>query len=277
MYDNPIVQENIELLKKHGFIIMEPEYGQLACGYEGKGRLPEPQKIVDEIEKIINKKQDLLGVTVLVTAGPTYEPIDPVRFITNRSSGKMGYAIADAALNRGARVILITGPTSLTPPAKAEVIKIETAIQMRDSVLAHFDEADIVIMAAAVSDYKPINASQQKIKKDQGPFTLNLELNPDILAELGRLKRKNQIIVGFSMETENLIENSKKKLSQKNADLIVANDISKEGAGFGSDTNIVTIIGPFGIIKELPKMSKYDVANVILDTVISLKNASTRN
>lgn len=267
MLDNSIVQENIKILKDHNVEFVEAEYGLLACGYEGKGRLAEPEKIVQKIVEILTIEQDLKGKIVLVTAGPTREALDPVRFISNRSSGKMGYAIADVALGRGAEVILITGPTNLTPPNKAKVINVESALQMYDAVMSNAQKADVIIMSAAVSDYRPKEVSRQKIKRDKGEITLVLQENPDILAELGKNKKDGQIIIGFSMETENLLENSIKKLKKKNADYIVANDLSKEGAGFGTDTNIVTIISSDGKIKELPLMSKYDVANAILDLV----------
>jgi len=265
MYDNPILQNNINILKSHGFEFIEPDYGLLACGYEGKGRLAEPEKIVERIKQILNPPLDLKGKTVLVTAGPTREALDPVRFISNKSSGKMGYAIAEAAAKRGAEVILISGPTSLNPPENVNFIKVESAMQMRDEVMSHASQAQIIVMAAAVSDYRPKETSQQKLKRGQTSLTINFEENPDILAELGKNKNVNQIIVGFSMETENLIENSRKKLEKKKADLIVANDVSKEGAGFGTDTNIVTFIDSSGKTEELPLMSKYDVANAILD------------
>ena len=268
MYDNPILQANIDILKKYHFEFIEPEYGMLACGYEGKGRLADPEKIVERIQQILNAPRDLEGKTVLVTAGPTREALDPVRFISNRSSGKMGYAIAESASKRGADVILISGPTTLNPPNNVKLVNVESAIQMRDEVMSYAAQSQIIIMSAAVSDYRPRDFSSQKIKRDKDVITLVLEENPDILAELGRNK-KGQILVGFSMETENLLENSRKKLEKKNADLIVANDLSKEGAGFGTDTNIVTLINSSGQIKELPLMSKYDVANAILDEIIN--------
>jgi phosphopantothenoylcysteine decarboxylase/phosphopantothenate--cysteine ligase len=267
MYDNPILQGNIGILKSYGFEFIEPEYGLLACGYEGKGRLAEPEKIVERVKQILNLPKDLEGKTILVTAGPTREALDPVRFISNRSSGKMGYAIAEAAAKRGAEVILISGPTNLTPPPNVKLIKVESAIQMRDEVMIYASQSQIIIMSAAVSDYRSKDFSKQKIKRGQSIMTITLEENPDILAELGKNKKADQILVGFSMETENLIENSKKKLETKKADLMVANDISKEGAGFGTDTNIVTLIDSSGQIKELPLMSKYDVANAILNEI----------
>ncbi len=268
MYNNPVVQENIEILKKRNFHFIEPQYGLLACGYEGKGRLAEPEEIVQEIQKLIEKNQDLSGKTILVTAGPTREPFDPVRFISNRSSGKMGYAIAEAACSRGAKVILISGPTTLSAPAGIDIINVETANQMHDEVIKYADQADVIIMSAAVADYRPRTVSSQKLKKDQDSITIILDKNPDILAEIGKNKREDQIIIGFSMETENLLENSIKKLRSKNLDFIVANDVSKEGAGFGTDTNIVMIIDASGSIKEFPLMSKREVADVILDEII---------
>jgi len=269
MYDNSVVQANIDILKKRGFEFIEPEYGMLACGYEGKGRLADPEKIVEKIQQILNVPRDLEGKIVLVTAGPTREALDPVRFISNRSSGKMGYAIAEAASKRGADVILITGPTALNPPANVKIINVESAIQMRDEVMSYASQSQIIIMSAAVSDYRPSDVSNQKIKRDKNVITLVLEENPDILTELGQNKKNGQILVGFSMETESLLENSRKKLIKKNADLMVANDLSKEGAGFGTDTNIVTLINSAGEIKELPLMLKYDVANAILDEIIN--------
>ena len=269
MFDNPILQDNINILKSHGFEFIEPDYGLLACGYEGKGRLAEPEKIVEQIKQILCLLKDLEGKTVLVTAGPTREALDPVRFISNRSSGKMGYAIAESASKRGAEVILISGPTNLNPPQNVKLIKVESAIQMRDEVMAYASQAQIIVMSAAVSDYRPKEISQQKIKRGQNSMTITLEENPDILAELGETKKSDQIIIGFSMETENLIENSRKKLEKKKADFIVANDVSREGAGFGTDTNIVTFIDSSGQINELPQMSKYDVANAILDKAIN--------
>jgi len=267
MYDNPIFQENLEILRRHDFAFVEPEYGQLACGYEGKGRLADVEKIIQKIQRLLNTSQDFKGKTIMVTAGPTREVLDPVRFITNRSSGKMGYAVAEAAVSRGADVILISGPTVLSAPADVKLVNVETALQMRDEVVKYAHQADAVIMAAAVSDYRPRDVSPQKIKKEKDQLTLALERNPDILAELGENKPNGQILVGFSMETENLLDNAIKKLKNKNADLMVANDVSQEGAGFDVDTNIVWIIDPSGSERKLPLMSKRDVAEVILDEV----------
>ncbi len=267
MYDNPIFQENLEILRRHNFAFVEPEYGQLACGYEGKGRLAGIEKIIQKIQRLLNTSRDFEGKTVLVTAGPTREALDPVRFITNRSSGKMGYAVAEAAVSRGAEVILISGPTALSGPADVKLVNAETALQMRDEVVKYANQADAVIMAAAVSDYRPRDVSPQKIKKEKAQLTLALERNPDILVELGQNKPNGQILVGFSMETENLLDNAIKKLKNKNADLMIANDVSQEGAGFDVDTNIVWIIDSSGSEKKLPLMSKRDVADAILDEI----------
>lgn len=286
MLSNSIFQENVGILRRHNFAFVEPEYGQLACGYEGKGRLADVEKIIQKIQHLLRiptevgppresdagkmpalPEQDFKEKTILVTAGPTREALDPIRFMTNRSSGKMGYAVAEAASSRGADVILISGPTVLPAPADVKLVSVETAIQMRDEVLKYASQAEVVIMAAAVSDYRPRDISSQKIKKEQGQLTLVLERNPDILAELGQHKSDGQILVGFSMETENVLDNARKKLQKKNADLIVANDVSQEGAGFATDTNIVWLIDSSDRERKLPLMSKRDVADVILDEV----------
>ena len=269
MYDNPIFQENMDILKRHNFSFVEPDSGPLACGYEGKGRLADAEKIIEKIETLIDQPDDLKGKTILVTAGPTRESLDPVRFITNRSTGKMGYAIAEAASSRGADVILISGPTALSQPAGVKLVSVETALQMHSEVIKNASQSDAVIMAAAVADYRPRDVSSQKIKKDHGEITLTLERNPDILAELGRRKSPGQVLVGFSMETESLIDNARKKLREKSLDFIIANDVSQAGAGFGTDTNIVLIIDSSGGEKSFPLMSKRDVADIILDEVKS--------
>jgi len=268
MFSNPISQKNVETLRGYGFAFVEPEYGRLACGYAGQGRLADAERIIQKIHSLVNKSKDFEGKTVLVTAGPTREPLDPIRFITNRSSGKMGYAAAEAALDRGADVILISGVTALTAPSGAKMVDVETTSQMRDEVLKYASQADVVIMAAAPLDYRPQTVSSQKIKKGQGQLTLALERTPDILEELGQRKRDGQVLVGFSMETENLLDNARKKLQKKNADLMVANDVSQKGAGFATDTNIVWLIDPSGTETKLPIMSKRDVADAILDEVV---------
>lgn len=265
MYDNPALKENMERLRKRGVHIMEPDVGDLACGVEGKGRLPEPARILEEIIYHFTEK-DLAGERILVTAGPTREPFDPVRFITNYSSGKMGYAIARAARRRGAEVVLISGPTSLEPPPGVRLVNVESAREMFKAVMEHLNDATVVIKAAAVADYRPAVAASSKIKKRSGPLTLVLERNPDIIAEIGKRKGK-RILVGFAMETENLLENALQKLKGKGMDLIVANELGVPGAGFQSDTNVVKLIQRDGSLETLPLMPKIDVANAILDRV----------
>lgn len=264
MYMNPITQQNMAKLRNLGYHIIEPATGMLACGIEGPGRLPEPVHIVEDLQAIFRETTDLKGRKVLVTAGGTREPIDPVRYIGNRSSGKMGYALAEAAAGRGADVVLVSGPVSLQPPPGVKVIAVETAQQMRSAVLAEFEDSDIVIKAAAVADYRVANQSEQKIKKTGDTLTLILEKNPDILAELGQLK-KHQVLVGFAAETENLLAHGADKLRRKNADMIVANDVTMPGAGFNSDTNIVKLLYKDGQVDELPQMAKREVAQFILD------------
>lgn len=267
MLSSAATQENIERLERRGWIVVQPEEGELACGHEGAGRLAEPEHIVEEIKRALTDK-DLQGLRVLITAGPTRELIDPVRFISNRSSGKMGYAIARVARRRGADVVLISGPSCLPHPYGVRVINVESAREMRDAVLKEARNAEVVVKAAAVSDFAPKSVSGQKIKKDEGaPEILQLMKTPDILAELGRKKRKKQILAGFAAETEDLLENARKKLEDKNLDLIVANDVSAPGAGFGSDTNMVKILKKNGEIIDLPRMSKEEVAYRLLDEI----------
>lgn len=271
MYQNPIVQTNISCLKELGYYIMEPVTGWLACGQEGPGRLPSLETIFNYINDLLIKTSDWQNLTVLVTAGGTREPLDPIRYISNRSSGKMGYALARAALKRGAQVILISAPTSISPPAGAKIIWVERACEMYQQVLAHFSQADVIFKAAAVADYSPRFTVAQKIKKKEDVYTLELEKNPDILLELGQRKQPHQILVGFAAETENLEENARRKLDQKKLDLIVANDITQPGAGFGQDTNIVKLVYPNGKIVSLPQMEKTVLANHILNLVLSLR------
>lgn len=266
MYKNPIVQGNMKRLKDYGYHFIDSETGELACGYEGKGRMAEPSDIVEEIEAILSPK-DLNGEKVLITAGPTFEIIDPVRFIGNKSSGKMGYALARMALRRGADVTLISGPSSLKPPKGARFIAVEDTEKMRRALMDNLKGATTVIMAAAVADYRPSKTSSEKIKKGKGALSIDLEKTSDILLEIGKKKGK-RLLIGFAAETENLVANARKKLKEKNLDLIVANNVKESGAGFGVDTNIVTIIGRKGSIEELPKMSKGDVAWRVLDWVI---------
>lgn len=269
MYLNPIVQGNIYKLTQLGYHFIEPGCGTLACGTEGVGRLPEPEVIIGKVMEIFNGKDDLAGKKILITAGGTQEAIDPVRYIGNRSSGKMGYALAKAAVARGAEVIVVSGPTHLLPPPGARVNYIESASQMRDAVLSHYADSDIVIKAAAVADYRPQTQSADKIKKNSATLNLVLEKTPDILFELGQLK-KHQILVGFAAETQQLLAHAQEKLTKKNLDMIVANDITMPGAGFNIDTNIVKLLYRDGHMEELPKMSKEQLSGIILDKVQTL-------
>lgn len=265
MYNHPAVIKNIAVLNEYGYKFIEPSEGYLACGYVGKGRLEEPEKIVSLVEKFFQKDDlPLHGKTVLVTAGPTREKIDPVRYITNHSTGKMGYAVAKAAQNAGAKVILVSGPTNLSCPNGVERINVESAADMYEAVLAHFDTTDIVIKSAAVADYRPKTAYDHKVKKKPGEAVIELERTKDILFELG-LKKKHQILIGFAAETNNIEEYANKKLLAKNADMIVANNVKTDGAGFGTDTNIVTIFKRDGTNTKLPLMTKQAVAEKIIE------------
>ena len=266
MYENPIVQDNLAILQHYGYEVIEPASGYLACGDTGAGKMPEPEMLLDYILREIAKEKDLLGRKVLVTAGPTQEAIDPVRYITNHSSGKMGYALAKIAMRRGADVTLITAPTNLPAPLFADVVPVVSAQEMFDAVKERAPQMDIIIKAAAVADYTPVSVSDEKIKKKDGDLSLPMRRTTDILAYLGEHRKPGQFICGFSMETENLVENSKKKLQKKNADLIVANNLRDEGAGFGTDTNVVTLVMEEGIV-ELPCMSKEQVAEAVLDAI----------
>lgn len=269
MYENPIYRENEEKLRQHGYHVLEPVSGFLACGWEGKGKLPEPVVIFEESLRLL-APQDLAGETLLVTAGPTREEIDPVRFISNHSSGKMGYAVARAARQRGGRVILISGPVALEPPVGVELVAVESARQMHEAVLAHLPEATVVIKAAAVADYRSASPASAKLKKDKlERLSLELEKNPDILREVGAHKGK-RLLVGFAAETDDLLANAERKLKEKNLDLIVANDVTVEGAGFNVDTNIVRFLYRDGTVEELPRLSKHEVAHRLLDRVVVL-------
>lgn len=262
MYENPILQENIKKLKKVGYEFIAPIEGNLACGYTGKGKMEEPEKIIEYI--LNDQKKDLANINVLITAGPTIESIDPVRYITNRSSGKMGYALAQCAQKRGATVTLISGPTNLETPQGVNLIKVESALEMFAEVKKHYKTSQIVIKAAAVADYRPKNYQSKKIKKSDDDLFIPLERNPDILAFLGKNKNK-KVLVGFAAETNDLKENALKKIKKKNLDFIVANNVTENGSGFGYATNKVTIFSSQGWEKELPLMSKSDVAENILD------------
>ncbi len=269
MYRHPATQENLEALRRRGVRIVGPASGELASGIVGPGRLSEPAEIVRAAEALLLARLDLAGQAVLVTAGPTQEPVDPVRFLSNRSSGRMGFAVAEAARDRGARVILVAGPTEVAPPAGVEVLRVGTAEEMREAVLARAGEAAVVIKAAAVADYRPSRARGRKLKKQDAPLRLDLEPTPDILGELGQRKR-GQVLVGFAAETDDVISNARDKLAKKNLDLIVANDVGAADAGFGVDTNRVTIIDHAGEAEALPLLSKRDVADRILDRVVAL-------
>lgn len=267
MYLNPAVQENLRILKARGCAIMEPEAGELACRTEGPGRLPEPEDIVEEARMLLSK-QDLSGLRILVTAGATLEPLDPVRYMSNRSSGKMGYALARAARMRGAKVTLVSGPTALKPPRGVALSRVKTAEEMRRTVLADCGLYDVIIKAAAVLDWRPKETSEHKIKKGRGVQTLELVENPDILAELGCMQRNSRcLLVGFAAETQDLIANAKEKLKKKNLDLIVVNDVSREDTGFEADTNAVKIVYRNGHMEDLPLMLKQEVADQLLDRI----------
>ncbi len=269
MYENPIVQGNIRKLTSEGYKFMEPDTGMLAEGTSGKGRLPEPPDIAGEILRILTVKRDLEGLKVLVTAGPTREPIDPVRYISNRSSGKMGYAVAQAAADRGALVKLISGPVSINSPRNVDTVHVLTASEMREEVMKSYADFDIIIMVAAVADYKSAEVSDRKIKKKDDEMYLKLSKNTDILKELGQVKGK-RLLIGTCAETNDLLENAKAKLQAKNLDMIVANDVTLEGAGFETETNIIKIIKGNGAVRELPIMSKLECAHEILNEIKTL-------
>ena len=269
MWGNRALQRNVQTLLERGYYFVEPGEGELACHWYGKGRLAELDEVVERIEDLLSQK-DLKGERILITGGPTQEPIDPVRFITNRSSGKMGYALAKVAKRRGAEVVLVTGPTSLPIPRRdIDVVSVRTADEMREAVLAHMEGCTVVIKAAAVSDYRPKVISLKKLKKADPYTSLELERTRDILGEIGR-KKGDRILIGFAAETENLIGNASKKLMEKNLDFIVVNDVTKPGAGFGLDTNQVKILYPSGEVKDLPLMSKEEVSEFVLDDVVKL-------
>ncbi len=266
MYKNPVMQDNIKKLEGYGFWIIPPDSGYLACGDTGEGKMPAPEVLMEFIIKAVTKK-DLAGKKILVTAGPTRESLDPVRFISNHSTGKMGYAIARAAMMRGAEVTLVSGPVSLKSPIDVKFVPVESAAEMAEAVKAAAAEQDIIIKAAAVADYRPAFTAENKMKKKDEEMSVALERTEDILGYLGAHKKEGQILCGFSMETENLIENSKAKLVKKNLDLIVANNLKTPGAGFGTDTNVVTFITE-NEIKELPLCSKEEVADRLLDMIV---------
>lgn len=273
MYENPVTQDNLNILRKYNMEIVLPTNGRLACGDIGTGKMPEPEVLFEHIVHACAYPKDMTGLKVLVTAGPTQEAIDPVRYLTNHSSGKMGYSIAKACAMRGAEVILVTGQTSLKPPLFVNVIPIVSAKDMFDAVTLNSPHMDIIIKSAAVADYRPSNVSSEKVKKKEGDLSIPLERTDDILKYLGENKSEKQFLCGFSMETENMLENSKAKLKKKNLDMIVANNLKIKGAGFQGDTNIVTFITNESI-KELPLMSKEDVALTLLDEILSLRTTN---
>jgi phosphopantothenoylcysteine decarboxylase / phosphopantothenate---cysteine ligase len=271
MWENAATQQNLETLRTRGIRVLEPDQGYLACGMIGSGRLASVDSIARAVFETLHLRDDLRNERVLISAGPTEEPLDPVRYITNRSSGKMGYALAEASRRRGAAVTLVSGPTRLAVPAGVTVENVRTTKEMSETMLRCLDLATVVLMAAAVVDFAPARTETEKIKKRDGALTLELKPTLDILAEISRRRNPDQLIVGFAAETNNLLKNASSKLQQKGLDLIVANDVTQEGAGFDTDTNIVTLIFPGGRTKPLEKMSKLDVANVILDETIGLR------
>ena len=269
MYTNPILQDNLSILRKYGYEIIEPASGYLACGDTGAGKMPEPEELLSYIIKEVAYEKDLCGKKILITAGPTMEAIDPVRFITNHSSGKMGYALAKMAMLRGAEVTLVSGRTAITPPDFVKVVPVTSAKEMFDAVTAVSNEQDIIIKAAAVADYRPVNFSDEKVKKSDGEMSIPLERTDDILKYLGEHKGASQFLCGFSMETSNMIDNSRAKLVKKNLDMIAANNLKVEGAGFRNDTNVLTLITQDEEV-SLELMSKEDAANIILDKILSM-------
>jgi phosphopantothenoylcysteine decarboxylase/phosphopantothenate--cysteine ligase len=271
MWLHPATQSNIETLRQRGHTVLDPEEGPLACGMTGPGRLPDPERIAALVAALAGKRRDLEGETILVTAGPTEEPIDPVRFISNRSSGKMGYALAQAAAARGARVILVSGPVSLPEPFGVTVVRVRTAREMRQAVLDHLSQATVIVKAAAVADYHVLRVPGQKIKKTAMRLSLELEPTPDILAEVGQ-RKGDRLLIGFAAETENLVSEARRKLESKNCDMVVANLVG-EGIGFGSDENEVTLVMRTGEVVRLPRASKLEIANAVFDYALRLRLA----
>lgn len=271
MFENPVLQDNLEILRGYGYETITPAVGYLACGDTGAGKMPEPALLLEYILRDTAYEKDMEGLNVLVTAGPTQEPVDPVRYITNHSTGKMGYAIARVCMRRGANVTLVSGPSMLEPPQFIDFVPVTTAKEMFDQVTERSADQDIIIKAAAVADYRPKNISSEKVKKKDGEMALEMERTDDILAWLGSHKRSGQFLCGFSMETENVLENSRKKLKKKNVDMIAANSLKTEGAGFGGDTNVITIITEDGEA-SLDKMTKEEAASKLLDRIMERYN-----
>ena len=272
MYDNPVTQQNLQTLRERGFHIIDPAAGHLACGDTGRGKLPETPVLIYGIEKALTP-QDLRGQRILVTAGPTQEAMDPVRFLSNHSTGKMGYAVAERAAIRGAEVTLVSGPTALAVPEDVQRVDIISARDMYDAVISRADRQDMIIKAAAVGDYRPAETAPEKLKKGDGEMTVALARNPDILAELGRRKHPGQLLCGFAMETQNLLDNAESKLQRKNCDMLVANSLRDKGAGFGTDTNVATLLFADGRRETPPMMSKEDLADIILDRLLAMQQA----
>ena len=269
MYENPVTQDNLETLRRYGWQVIEPKSGRLACGAVGMGKMPEPEELLEAVDHAVRYEKDLAGLRLLVTAGPTREALDPVRFLSNHSSGKMGYAVARAASDRGAEVTLVTGPTALKPPAFVETVEVTSAQEMFDAVTRRAQEQDIIVKAAAVADYRPAEYSENKLKKGEGdPLSLPLERTRDILLWLGEHKKPGQFLCGFSMETERLLENSRKKLKKKNLDMVAANSLNEVGAGFGGSTNVLTLITADSE-EQLPLLSKEEAAHRLLDGILA--------
>lgn len=276
MWEHEATQRNLEILRSRGVRVVEPEEGYLACGMTGAGRLASVEAITEAVFQTLCLRTDFSTETVLVTAGPTEEPLDPVRFLSNRSSGKMGYALAEAARRRGGQVVLISGPVTLDPPEGVRVERVRTAEEMARAVMAHLDEASIVLMAAAVADFRPREVQPHKIKKQTTPADLRLQPTPDILSEIARRRRPNQFVVGFAAETERVVENAAAKLESKRLDMVVANDVTQDGAGFDVDTNIVTLMFADGHQIRLEKMSKFEVANRVLEEIAAVRARLSR-
>jgi phosphopantothenoylcysteine decarboxylase/phosphopantothenate--cysteine ligase len=278
MWDNAATTDNIQTLRQRGYRFVEPVAGRLACRTEGMGKLAEVDEIFEAVQELLAQSSDLAGRRILITAGPTREPLDPVRFLTNRSSGRMGYALAERARDRGAKVVLVTGPTSIPIPMGVSVIPVGTAEEMSRGVLSMLDSVDAIIGAAAVADFKPAKIEDRKIKKGASsePEAISLTRTPDIMAEVGKRRKPGQVLVGFAAETDRVVENAEEKLCAKSLDWIVANDVSAEGAGFDVDTNIVTILGANGARIALPKLTKREVADRILDAVFGSQNQADK-
>ena len=273
MWNHPATRKNLAILRERGTIIVEPDAGYLACGMTGPGRLADPQHIADVVVKSLQVRQDLEGEVVLITAGPTQEPLDPVRFISNRSSGKMGYALADAARTRGAQVVLVSGPVNLPAPVGVELVKVNTALEMRDAVLSRLAKATIIVKSAAVADYHVANVPMQKVKKTAAKVSIDLDPTPDILAECGRLK-EDRILIGFAAETQNMVEEARRKMKTKNCDMVVGNLVSQEGIGFESDRNEVTLVLRSGEVEKIQEAPKREIADRIFDRIPRLRLAA---